>query len=337
MEKLISHRSNLQSVPQLYILPPETRPGNTQVLIFETIPVIDFLQLGTDRAELIKQVTRAAQEFGFFQLINHGVPDTLLDKVLNVANEFFELPGEDKESVYSENPMQSCRLYTSIDYMRERVHYWRDVLRHPCHPLEEHIQFWPQKPPQYRDVVGSYSVEVRKLGLCLLDLISEGLGLESGFFVGELSQVQIMATNHYPLCPDPSLTLGLPKHSDVNLITLLIQGEVSGLQVLKDEQWLTVQPVPNAFVVNIGHILQIISNGKLCSAEHRVVTNEKSSRTTVASYINPSFNCQIEPAKALLAEDSSAPLYRAFAYKDFLRTYVTDTHQGVPPLERYAL
>lgn len=68
MEKLISHRSNLQSVPQLYILPPETRPGNTQVLIFETIPVIDFLQLGTDRAELIKQVTRAAQEFGFFQV-----------------------------------------------------------------------------------------------------------------------------------------------------------------------------------------------------------------------------------------------------------------------------
>ncbi|PRQ25883.1 putative flavanone 3-dioxygenase [Rosa chinensis] len=192
------------------------------------------------------------------QLINHGIKDNLLDKVLNVANEFFELPSDDKASVYSGNSMQSYRLHTSIDYMREQVHYWRDVLRHPCHPLEEHIRFWPQKPPQYRDLVGSYSVEVRKLGLCLLDLISEGLGLGSGFFGGELSQVQIMATNHYPLCPNPSLTLGLPKHSDVNLITLLIQGEVSGLQVLKDGQLLTIQPVPHAFLVNIGHILQIV-------------------------------------------------------------------------------
>ncbi|CAN6554010.1 unnamed protein product [Malus baccata var. baccata] len=84
---------------------------------------------------------------------------------------------------------------------------------------------------------GNYSVDVGKLGLCLLDLICEGLGLQTRFF------------------EDPSLTLGLPKHSDINLITLL-QEQVHGLQVLKDDQWMAIEPVPNGFVVNIGHMLQ---------------------------------------------------------------------------------
>ncbi|XP_024168016.2 protein DOWNY MILDEW RESISTANCE 6 [Rosa chinensis] len=257
-EKLISNRSDLQFVPESYILPPGTRPGNTQVSVLEVIPVIDFQLLGTNRPQLIKQIIEASQKFGFFQLINHGVEDNLLHKVLDVANEFFEQPYEDKASMYSEDVEQSCRLYTSIDYNKEKVHFWRDNLRHPCHPLEQHIHFWPQKPPQYREVVGSYSVEARKLSILLLDLIGEGLGLESEFFGDELTEVQLMGINYYPPCPDPSLTLGLPKHSDVNLITLLLQGEeVHGLQVLKDGQWLAVEPVPNAFVVNIGHTLQV--------------------------------------------------------------------------------
>jgi isopenicillin N synthase-like dioxygenase len=105
-------------------------------------------------------------------------------------------------------------------------------------------------PLVYSEVVGSYSTEARKL-----DLIGEGLGLESGYFWDELNQVQFMSINHYPRCLDPSLTLGLPKHCDPNLITLVLQGEVHGLQVFKDGQWLAVEPLPNAFVVNIGYML----------------------------------------------------------------------------------
>lgn len=112
-------------------------------------------------------------------------------------------------------------------------------------------------PLAYSEVVGSYSAEARKLTLWILDLVGEGLGLESGYFRDELSQVQFMSINHYPRCPDPSLTLGLPKHCDPNLITLVLQGEVHGLQVFKDGQWLAVEPLPNAFVVNIGYMLQV--------------------------------------------------------------------------------
>lgn len=70
--------------------------------------------------------------------------------VLEVANEFFEMPAKDKESLYSEDPKQTCRVHTSINYDSEKVHYWRDNLRHPCHPLEEHMQIWPEKPARYR-------------------------------------------------------------------------------------------------------------------------------------------------------------------------------------------
>ncbi|XP_068319550.1 protein DOWNY MILDEW RESISTANCE 6-like [Pyrus communis] len=117
MEKLISNGRDLQYVPESYILPLETRPGNVRVSLFESIPVIYFL--GTDKPQLIKQITEAAREFGFFQLVNHGVPDNLMHDVVSVSKEFFEQPSEDKASLYSEDAKKSCRLYTSIDYVKE--------------------------------------------------------------------------------------------------------------------------------------------------------------------------------------------------------------------------
>lgn len=111
-----------------------------------------------------------------------------------------------------------------------------------------------------RDVVGKYSLEVRKLSLRMLELIREGLGLEPGYFGEELTGTQLLSINHYPPCPDPGLTLGLPKHADPNLLTVLLQGSVCGLQVLKNGQWLGVEPLPHAFVVNIGHQLQVTVN-----------------------------------------------------------------------------
>lgn len=148
MEKLISSRSDLQVVPESYILPLETRPGNTQVSVLETIPVINFQQLGTDRPQLIKQIIDSRQRilpgltffllsfissrfhgivfkylFDTMQLINHGVPENWLHSVLDVANEFFELPSIDKASFCSEDPKQSCKLYTSNDDMGGKAHY----------------------------------------------------------------------------------------------------------------------------------------------------------------------------------------------------------------------
>lgn len=110
----------------------------------------------------------------------------------------------------------------------------------------------------FSEVVGKYTRELRKLSLKLLELICEGLGLNPGYFSGGLSGHPEILVHRYPPCPDPSLTLGIAKHRDYSLITILLQEQhVEGLQVLKDGQWIGVEPIPNAFVVNIGLILQV--------------------------------------------------------------------------------
>lgn len=100
-------------------------------------------------------------------------------------------------------------------------------------------------------------MEVRKLALRILDLICEGLGLEFGYFGDELSQLQELLVHNYPPCPEPSLVLGLGGHNDPSLLTLLQQYDISGLQIFKGGQWLGVEPIPHAFVINIGDQLEV--------------------------------------------------------------------------------
>jgi isopenicillin N synthase-like dioxygenase len=106
-------------------------------------------------------------------------------------------------------------------------------------------------------------VELRTLCLKLLAAISEALGLDSDY----LNRVfgnhdQLMGINYYPPCPNPDLTIGIAGHSDSGAITILMQGDVSGLQVLKNGRWVAVEPIPNAFVVNLGDQVQVGSSKK---------------------------------------------------------------------------
>ncbi|KAJ4822097.1 hypothetical protein Tsubulata_002812, partial [Turnera subulata] len=301
---LLSCRKDIQSVPEKYVFPPEERARELVVSSCKTIPVIDLGDTGGaggDRAIAVQNVLKARQELGFFQVINHGVPEDLMSSAMSVFKEFFEMPAEDRASLYSEDPNRSCRVFSStLSYARESVHFWRDGLRHPCHPLEKWIEEWPEKPTRYREVVGNYTKEVTKLSSKILEMICEGVGLESGYFEGGLSENTLLSVNYYPASPDPSLTMGIPKHCDPNLITILLQDDVLGLQVFKDGEWISVDPVPNAFVVNIGYQLQIATNDKMKSVEHRAVSTRET-RTTAAFFVSPSIDCIIEPAKDLVS------------------------------------
>ncbi|XP_024196861.2 flavanone 3-dioxygenase 2 [Rosa chinensis] len=246
MEKLVSSwYNNVQPLPETYIFPPDARPGKLSTLpSSDNIPVINLGGGGAeghDRTRIVEQILGASQEFGFFQVINHGISENLLHDTMDVFREFFALPPEDKASFFSEDPNKLCRLITSTgNYDRENVHLWRDALRHPCHALEKFIPLWPQQPLKYREHVDKCSTQVRKVALNILDSISEGLGIGYGHFSDELSQETLLSVNHYPPCPDPSLTLGITKHCDPNLITILLQGDVHGLQVFKDGKWIGV-------------------------------------------------------------------------------------------------
>ncbi|XP_068323291.1 hyoscyamine 6-dioxygenase-like [Pyrus communis] len=315
-QKLVSSWYDVQSVPQTFVQPPEKWPGkDIDVPLCKNIPVVDLRGPGWSRT--IEQISEAIQEFGFFQVINHGVSKKLIDDTMNVSKDFHAMPRKDKETESSKDPSGRCKFYTSSEnYANEEVHYWRDALVHPADSSENYMQYLPEKPTRYRQVVKAFMEEFRKLGSVILEMLAEGLGLNKDFFNGGLTENPTLMFNHYPLCPDPSLTLGLKAHRDASLISILLQ-DSEGLQVFKDGNWFGVEPISDAFVVNIGYAMQMISNSKFKGAEHRVVTNSRDARTTVAYFVYPTNETIIEPAKAL-CNPVNPPLYKSITFAEFI-------------------
>ncbi|KAH9302784.1 hypothetical protein KI387_014367, partial [Taxus chinensis] len=306
--RLISHRSNYLRIPSNYIRPPSERPSLSEPALSDCVSVVDLRDLnGPSRQLVIQKIGKACQQDGFFQIINHGVPEAVISNMLEMAKEFFNMPIEYRQQFYSEDPSRVVRLSTSFNVQKEDVYNWRDYLRHHCYPLEKYIDAWPSEPPAYREVVGKYCTEVRALVLKLLAAISESLGLEPDFVGKALGQhAQHMAINYYPRCPNPDLTFGLPAHSDPNALTVLLQGHVSGLQVLNNGIWCAVHPIPNAFVVNVGDQLQVLSNGIYRSGVHRAVVNSSEARISIPTFYCPAPDAVIEPALPLISDDNPA-------------------------------
>ncbi|KAF5731317.1 2-oxoglutarate (2OG) and Fe(II)-dependent oxygenase superfamily protein [Tripterygium wilfordii] len=257
--KVISTGIRYSNLPESYVRPESERPRLSEVSTCENVPVID---LGCqDRTQIVRQIGDACEDYGFFQVINHGVSREVTEQMLQVAFDFFSLPVEEKLKLYSDDPSKTMRLSTSFNVNKEKVHNWRDYLRLHCYPLNKYLPEWPSNPLSFKEIVRNYCIQVRQLGYRLEELIAESLGLEKDYVTKVLGdQGQHMAVNYYPPCPEPELTYGLPGHTDPNALTILLQDlQVSGLQVLKDAKWVAVNPHPNAFVINIGDQLQVIN------------------------------------------------------------------------------
>nr|GLL38847.1 protein DOWNY MILDEW RESISTANCE 6 [Ipomoea trifida] len=314
--KLLFSGTPYSTLPHKYIRPESERPKLSEVATCDDVPVID-LGCG-DRSLIVRQIGDACRHYGFFQVINHGVPKKVIDDMLKVAHEFFNLSVEEKMKLYSDDPSKTMRLSTSFNVKKETVHNWRDYLRLHCYPLEKYAPEWPSNPPALRDIVKIYVTEVRQVGFKIEEAISESLGLDPQCFKNVLGeQGQHMAVNFYPPCPEPELTYGLPAHTDPNALTILLQDlQVAGLQVLKDGKWLAVKPRPDAFVINIGDQLQALSNGKYKSVWHRAIVNTDKPRMSVASFLCPGEDAVISAPKPLLGDGMPA-VYRDFTYSEY--------------------
>eukprot|EP01018_Ginkgo_biloba_P012181 Gb_17241 [translate_table: standard] len=337
MTRLISNGNTYPQLPKDFIRPLHQRPSLDDVDFSETIPVVDLkdLLVGSNRQSLVAQIGKACADDGFFQVVNHGVPASIMKRMTEVGKEFFEMPVEDKLLFYSDDPTRAVRLSTSFNIQREQVFNWRDYLRHHCYPLEEFIHAWPSKPASYRETTCDYCREVRALVLLLLAVISESLGLEPDFLDKALGKhAQHMAINYYPPCPNPELTYGLPGHSDPNLLTLLLQDRVSGLQVFKNGRWVAVEPVPNAFVVNVGDQLQVLSNGKYRSVLHRAVVNSSEARISIPTFYCPSPDAVISPASPLVDDDHPV-MYKKFTYEEYYKRFWSKELEGKSCLDYF--
>ncbi|KAF8391143.1 hypothetical protein HHK36_023444 [Tetracentron sinense] len=141
----------------------------------------------------------------------------------------------------------------------------------------------------------AYSSELKNLAMNILERMAKALKMEAKE-MRELFEEgwQAMRMNYYPPCPQPELVIGLTPHSDAVGLTFLLQlNEMEGLQIRKDGRWVPVKPLPDAFIVNIGDILEIESNGAYRSIHHRPTVNSVKERLSIATFLSPNLDGEI--------------------------------------------
>ncbi|PIN17573.1 Iron/ascorbate family oxidoreductase [Handroanthus impetiginosus] len=292
--------SGITSIPDRYVKKPSDRPVFLESSIGSELninmPVINMANLYSDDV-LLQQKTAdlivdACREWGFFQVVNHGVSHGLMARSREVWREFFKLPPEEKQK-YANEPRTYEGYGSRLGVEKGISLDWGDYFFLNYLPIGIRDQNkWPSLPFSCRELIAEYSEEVVKLGGKLMKIFSSNLGLREYYleeaFGGEGNMSGCMRVNYYPKCPQPDLTLGLSPHSDPGGFTILSPDEnVSGLQVRRDGGWVTVDPMPNAFIINIGDQLQILSNSKYKSVEHRVIVNSAKERLSLAFFYNP--------------------------------------------------
>ncbi|KAM1172090.1 hypothetical protein ACFXTH_022364 [Malus domestica] len=316
----------ITKIPPIFIRPPEDSAGDkpssrqpTQAHF--SIPVVDLADTVGRHDDVVTRVRRAAETVGFFQVVNHGIPQRVLDEMLEAARGFHEQPREVKAEYYSRELMRKVKFGSNFDLYQSRFANWRDSLF--CVMGPEPLD--PQELPVVcRDITMEYSNHIHKLGVTLFELLSEALGLKSDHLLSlDCANGHLILTHYYPPCPEPELTMGTTKHSDPDFLTILLQDHIGGLQVLCQNQWIDVPHVSGALIVNIGDILQLISNDRFKSVEHQVFANYGGPRVSIACFFTlhlyPSTRLY-GPIKNLLSEDHP-PVYRETTLQDFISYY----------------
>ncbi|KAL3701940.1 hypothetical protein R1sor_019962 [Riccia sorocarpa] len=320
--------SGVKEIPPAYVRPFEERPVDVRT---EQIPVVDLSGIdGKDRQSVRNQVGKACEDWGFFQVVNHGVPGKVLDSMRNDGRAFFALPMEYKLRYACKPGVIASEGYGSKMLSKDdQLLDWRDYYDLHTLPLSRRRSSgWPDDPQSFRETVLQYSHQMKLLAERILELISESLGLPSSHLREALGDPsQNVSVNYYPPCPQPELTLGLQAHSDLGAITILMQADIAGLQVKKNGMWIAVEPVENALVVNLGDMMEVMSNGRYRSVEHRAVVNGDRDRLSVATFLDPAKDCLLTPAKELIDEEHPR-LYKEVLFRDFISAWYSKGPDG---------
>ena len=264
----------------------------------DTLPI---LSLGDDPARFSQEIGDSFKTFGFALVKDHGLDPALIADAWRLTAEFFALPEAEKRSYFIEG-QGGARGYTAFGTeiakgakahdLKEFWHVGRDLpAGHPLADSSMPPNIWPARPEAFRETFETLYAEFGRVGATILSRIATYLGLDHQWFDPAIADGNsVLRLLHYPPIEDAKGgAIRAGAHEDINLITLLLGAEEAGLELLTSQgEWMGVFPPEGALVVNIGDMLQRLTNHVLPSTTHRV-RNPDGARTGFSRYSMPYF------------------------------------------------
>lgn len=285
------------------------------------LPMIDVCCLTTGgggaegRAACAAAIASAAAEWGFFQVVNHGVKQELLEAMRREQVRLFRLPFEAKATA---GLLNDSYRWGSPTATSPRQLSWSEAFHVPLAGISGSPCSYGELT-SIRDVTQEVAKAMSKLANTLARVLAESLGHTAGqgFPEGCDESTCFLRLNRYPACPFSPDAFGLVPHTDSDFLTVLCQDQVGGLQLMKGSRWVAVKPIPNALIVNIGDLFQAWSNNRYKSVEHKVITNATTERYSLAYFLCPSYDSPIG------ACEEPSP-YRTFTFGEYRRRVQED-------------
>ena len=304
------------------------------------IPIIDLRNL-PDGHEVMRLLDHACKEWGFFQIVGHGIDQALRQDTLREMARFFSLPSAEKRSIIR----TSDNAWGFFDReLTKNVLDWKEIFdvgpSETRGPLAGAVPQWPESLPEFKTTLRAYTDACERIARHLLSSIAMILGaapadLNRAF---EPEHSSFLRLNYYPLCAEPATPesptvpekghLGISHHTDAGALTVLMQSSVAGLQVKRRGRWYLVEPQDDALVINIGDIVQVWSNDRYKAPLHRVVANSHLERYSAAFFFNPSYEANYAPLPSV-CDENNPPLYEPINWGEFRAGRAADDYADV--------
>ena len=266
----------------------------------DQIASVSLADADSDPDAFASKLGQSFEEYGFAIIADHGIPDALIHEAEDKAKAFFALPDEVKRKYhiaggggargYTPFGIETAKGAQAHD-LKEFWHVGRELA--PGHPFRDHMadNVWPAEVADFRDTFLKLYDTFDRTGLKILRAIARYLKIDEDYFIDTVRDGNsVMRLLHYPpIEGDPGSNVRAGAHEDINTITLLLGAEEAGLELLtRDGRWIPVSPKRGELVVNIGDMLQRLTNGRLRSTTHRVA-NPPPERRGRSRYSMPFF------------------------------------------------